>query len=140
MTQATRVHSTPPTNTSAINPSGPVDPTRRHFLTVAAGGAVAAAIPIAVLAAAPAVDPVFDLIDTHREAHAAHMASLEVQNRFERRYGAGKGNWISEKPCVDRCSRRGSRTPSPACPRPCRCGARRHIEDAMKMMRGPHQS
>jgi hypothetical protein len=45
MTQATRVHSTPPTNTSAINPSGPVDPTRRHFLTVAAGGAVAAAIP-----------------------------------------------------------------------------------------------
>jgi hypothetical protein len=37
----------------------------------------------------------------HRKAHAAHMASLEVQNRFERRYGAGKGNWISEKPCVD---------------------------------------
>ncbi len=94
MAKATRVHSTPPTNT-------PIDTERRRFLAVAAGGAVAAAIPTAVLAAAPAVDPVFDLIDIHREAHAAHMASLEVQNRFERRYGAGKGNWISEKPCVD---------------------------------------
>jgi len=34
MTQADRVHSTPPTNTSAL----PVDPTRRRFLTVAAVG------------------------------------------------------------------------------------------------------
>jgi acyl-coenzyme A thioesterase PaaI-like protein len=33
----------------------PVDPTRRHLLTIAAGGAVAAAIPTAVLAAASAV-------------------------------------------------------------------------------------
>jgi hypothetical protein len=46
----------------------PVDPTRRRLLTVAAGGAVAAAIPTAVLAAAPAVDPVFDLIDIHRKS------------------------------------------------------------------------
>jgi hypothetical protein len=36
MTKATRVLSTPPTNT-------PIDTTRRHLLTVAAGGAVAAA-------------------------------------------------------------------------------------------------
>jgi hypothetical protein len=42
MAKATRVHSTPPTNTSATNPTGPVDPTRRLLLTVAAGGAVAA--------------------------------------------------------------------------------------------------
>jgi hypothetical protein len=49
MTQADRVHSTPPTNTSATNPPGPVDPTRRRLLTVAAGGAVAAAIPTAAL-------------------------------------------------------------------------------------------
>jgi hypothetical protein len=45
MTQAKCVHSTPPTNASANNPSGPVDSARRHLLTIAAGGAVAAAIP-----------------------------------------------------------------------------------------------
>jgi hypothetical protein len=38
MTQADRVHSTPRTSTSKIDP--PVDPTRRRLLTVAAGGAV----------------------------------------------------------------------------------------------------
>jgi hypothetical protein len=58
MTQADRVHSTPPTNT-------PADPTRRHFLSrsagVAAGGAVLAlvTIPLAPASAAPAaaLDP-----------------------------------------------------------------------------------
>jgi hypothetical protein len=50
MAEANSVHSTPPTNTSAI------DPTRRRFLTVAAGGAVAAAIPTAALTTAPAID------------------------------------------------------------------------------------
>jgi hypothetical protein len=49
MTQADSVHSTPRITASKINP--PVDPTRRHLLTVAAAGAVAAAIPAAVLAA-----------------------------------------------------------------------------------------
>jgi len=44
MTKADRVHSTPLTNTSATHPPGPVDPTRRHLLTIAAGGAFAAAI------------------------------------------------------------------------------------------------
>jgi hypothetical protein len=91
MTQADSVHSTPPTNT-------PVEPTRRHLLTVAAG-AVAATIPTAALMAATAPDPMFDLIKAHRKAHAAHMASLNLQNRFERRFGIGEGNWISEKPC-----------------------------------------
>ena len=38
MAKATRVLNTPPTNT-------PIDTKRRHFLSVAAGGAVAAAIP-----------------------------------------------------------------------------------------------
>jgi hypothetical protein len=51
MTKADSVHSTPPTNTPEIKP---VDPTRRRLLTVAAGGAVAAAIPNAVLSAAQA--------------------------------------------------------------------------------------
>ena len=51
MTQADRVHSTPRKTASKMNP--PVDQARRHLLTIAAGGAVAAAIPTAVLAAAP---------------------------------------------------------------------------------------
>ena len=49
--------------------------------------------------AAPAIDPVFRLIEAHRKAHAAHMAALHLQTRFERRYGAGHENWISTKPC-----------------------------------------
>jgi hypothetical protein len=54
-----------------------------------------------VLAAAPAIDPIFDLIEIHRNAHAAHMAALKLQDRFERRYGTGHGGLISEKPCHD---------------------------------------
>src|SRR6266702_3206191 len=90
----------------------PVDPTRRRFLTVAAVGSMIGAGSLAFAASAPndvpqavtvpsTPDPVFGLIEAHRKAHAAHMASLELQNRFERRYGAGHGNWISEKPCHD---------------------------------------
>jgi hypothetical protein len=80
----------------------PVDPTRRRLLTIAAGSAVAAVIPTAVVAGIPtSVDPVFELIEIHRKAHAAHMAALQLQNRFERRYGTGHGRWISTKPCHD---------------------------------------
>jgi hypothetical protein len=75
MTQADRVLSTPPTNT-------PTDPTRRHLLTIAAGGAVAAAIPTATLAAAPAVDPIFAAIDAHRQAHAASAAATAEIRRL----------------------------------------------------------
>ncbi|WP_338688426.1 hypothetical protein V5279_23840 [Bradyrhizobium sp. 26S5] len=78
MTQADRVHSTPPLNTSAIDREPPTDTTRRHFLTraagVAAGGSVLAlaAIPPVTAAAAPAAslagvaDPIFALIEDHR--------------------------------------------------------------------------
>jgi hypothetical protein len=92
----------------------PRDPTRRRFLAVAA---VASAVSAGTLAAAAAMapnvpqavtmhghstpDPVFGLIEAHRKAHAAHVASLELQNRFERRYGSGQGSWISTKPCHD---------------------------------------
>jgi hypothetical protein len=72
MTQADCVYSTPPTST-------PVDPT-----------------PVA-----PAIDPVFDLIDAHRKACAAHLAAIQLQNRVEKIRGAGRGNWITEKPCHD---------------------------------------
>jgi hypothetical protein len=76
MTQADRVHSTPPTNT-------PIDPKRRRFLSVAAGGAVAAAIPAAALAAAPAVDPIFAVIAQHRKAGAEHDAVTDVRAAFD---------------------------------------------------------
>lgn len=79
---------------SLCNP--PVDPTRRRFLSVAAGGAVAAAIPIAVLADTPALDPVFDLIDIHRKAHAAHLAAIKEADRLGESWSG-----ITEQPCVD---------------------------------------
>jgi hypothetical protein len=85
MTQANSVLSTPRTTASKISP--PVDQARRHLLTIAAGGAVAAAIPVATLAAA---DPIYAAIAVHRKAHIAHMASLELQARFERPYGIGR--------------------------------------------------
>ncbi|SRR6266550_4571730 len=84
-----------------------MSPARRRFLTFAAGASVAsvgslaaASLPIAIPAKA-AADPILDLIETHRKAHAAHMAALQLQNRFERKYGAGQGSWISTKPCHD---------------------------------------
>jgi hypothetical protein len=51
-----------------------MDTTRRRLLTVAAVGTVAGLIPTAVLAAATAIDPVFELIEIHRKAHIAHIA------------------------------------------------------------------
>jgi len=67
MTRADRVLSTPPTNTSAL----PADPTRRHLLTIAAGGAVAAAYP-SRCAGGHACDRRDILIEAHRRAHVAH--------------------------------------------------------------------
>jgi hypothetical protein len=65
----------------------PVDPTRRHFLTVAAGAsvvsvgtlAVAAAIPTAVLAA----DPVYEVIERHRKACREHNEAIDIHMDFE---------------------------------------------------------
>jgi hypothetical protein len=54
MTQATSVHSTPPTNT-------PIDTTRRRFLTVAAGASVGALAVAATPATAPARPPVLPI-------------------------------------------------------------------------------
>jgi hypothetical protein len=87
--------STPPTNTPALS----VDPTRRHLLAIAAGGAVAATIVSPAFATAPANDPIFAAIDEHRKAHAAHMESLARQSRLERKHGIGSCRWVSEKAC-----------------------------------------
>ena len=82
MAKANRVHSTPPTNTSATNSPGPVDPTRRRLLTVAAGGAVAAAIPTAALTAAPAPDPIYAAIERHKRAAIEYDAAADIRGRF----------------------------------------------------------
>jgi hypothetical protein len=70
MTQADRVHSTPPTNTSL---------TRRGAL-----GAIAAATAVTVAGArptdaAPAVDPIFAAIEKHRAAAAVWDAAVGVR-------------------------------------------------------------
>jgi hypothetical protein len=57
-------------NTTAM----PVDPTRRHLLTVAAGGAVAALTTASPTIAARAPDPIFAAIAAHRKAHATMQA------------------------------------------------------------------
>jgi len=77
MTRADRVLSTPPTNTSAL----PTDPTRRRLLAIAAGGAVAAAIPAAISVAA-AVDPIFAAIDNHKKAMQALKIADAEQERL----------------------------------------------------------
>ena len=83
MTQADSVHSTPRITAPKI------DPTRRHLLTIAAGGVVAAAIPAAALMAAPAVDPVFALIAEKRAADEAHGDACDAMAAVEDLYGVG---------------------------------------------------
>ena len=85
MTQADRVLSTPPTNMSATNPARPVDQARRHFLTVAAGGALAAvAITTAAQAAGSPADPIFAVIEAHRKAQAVAEADFAESSRLLR--------------------------------------------------------
>jgi hypothetical protein len=75
MTQAARVYSTPPTNTSL---------TRRGAL-----GAIAAATAVTVAGArptdaAPVIDPIYAAIEAHRKAAAVEQAAWdEVNRRYE---------------------------------------------------------
>jgi hypothetical protein len=74
MTQADRVHSTPPTNSS---------PTRRNILgTIAAAGASALTLAPA-RAARSAVDPIYAAIERHRVCAAKHEAAWKVRARFD---------------------------------------------------------
>jgi hypothetical protein len=67
-------------------------PTRRHFLSQAAGvGAGATVLALATIPPASALavpvsplDPVFGLIEAHRTAQAALLVALAEQNRLER--------------------------------------------------------
>jgi hypothetical protein len=79
MTQADSVHSTPPTNTSATNPPGPVDPTRRRLLTIAAGS-IAGFSP--AIASALPDDPIFAAIKRHRAASIVWNAAVDVRADF----------------------------------------------------------
>jgi hypothetical protein len=73
MAKATRVYSTPPTST-------PVDPTRRHFLTVAAGAAaIATAVPANAGLAEP--DPIYAAIKRHRDLAKTFDAVWKVRAR-----------------------------------------------------------
>src|SRR5712664_3028583 len=91
MAKATRVLSTPPTNT-------PVDTTRRRFLTVAAIGSIFGAGNIAAAAMAPndvpqavtvpkdsgfQADPIYEVIERHRKAALAHTEAVHIKFAFE---------------------------------------------------------
>jgi hypothetical protein len=91
MTQADSVLSTPPTNTSAINP---IDPTRRSFIALAAsasiisvGSLAAVAMPIAVTAIpaaeAATTDPAFARIAEKLAADVVHCETIDAQDEAE---------------------------------------------------------
>ena len=86
MTQADRVHSTPPTNTSAL----PVDATRRGFLAqaavAAAGGAalgLALPLPGSAGAAERVPDSIYAAIERHRELSADYTAAVDISSKLE---------------------------------------------------------
>jgi hypothetical protein len=81
MSQANRVHSTPPTNT-------PIDTTRRGFLGgTAAALTIGTAVNVAALAAtrpaAAASDPIYAAIEAHRVAAADTNAAQSRMSDFE---------------------------------------------------------
>jgi hypothetical protein len=98
MAKAKRVLSTPPTNT-------PIDTKRRHFLSVAAGGAVAAAIPTYARAnPGHVVDPAFALIAAHRAAEVAHVTVIVAQDEAEAKHGIrSEEAWEAADRCGAMC-------------------------------------
>jgi hypothetical protein len=83
MIQADRVHSTPPTNTSAFqtNATSAITPDRRTFLARAAGTLVFAAT--AGTAMGGTIDPIFTAIEHHKSAYRTLNAVLSEQTRLE---------------------------------------------------------
>jgi hypothetical protein len=88
MTQADRVLSTPPTNTSAL----PIDPTRRRFLTVAAVGSVAGASTLAAAAFTPNDVPKAVTIPAPRSELFAAWERSHPQPKSKK----GKRRWIKQ--------------------------------------------
>jgi hypothetical protein len=84
MTQADSVHSTPPTNTSAIDdPQSPAKPrSRRSVLGAIAAAAGATALTVApARAAAPGADPVYAAIERHKDLAKAFDAVWKLRAR-----------------------------------------------------------
>jgi hypothetical protein len=77
----------------------------KHVPHLEAGAGAVAALSTSTTAqatAAPAIDPVFGLIDAYEKARAAHLAALEEQSRLEKIPGMCRAAWsVSEKPCCD---------------------------------------
>jgi hypothetical protein len=86
MTQADRVHSTPPTSTSALpanaTSSGELIPHRRHFLAQAAGSLVFAATAGTAMAAT--ADPIFAAIENHKAVYRNLHEIVSEHSRLER--------------------------------------------------------
>jgi TrbM len=85
MTQADSVHSTPPTNTSAIDqPQSPTKPHSRRSVL----GAIAAATAAVTVAgarptdAAPTIDPIYAAIKRHKACAVKLDAAVHVRARF----------------------------------------------------------
>jgi hypothetical protein len=79
MTQAKRVHSTQPTNTSATNPTRPVDPTRRGFIALAAGAGIISVGSLAAVAMPISATPVSDVpiaTEAHRKAYVTMQTAF----------------------------------------------------------------
>lgn len=104
MIEADRVLSTPRITASKIDLP---DQARRRLLTIAAGGAVAATIPIATLAGIPtAADPVFALIAAKQAADVAHGDAITVQDKADVRYGYDSPQaWDADEACEEACHR-----------------------------------
>ena len=88
-------------NTTAM----PVDPTRRHFLTVAAAGAAAIATSAPATAGLAELDPAFVLIAAKRAADVAHGEAIDVLDEAESRHGFSDSEAVvdAEDNCAAAC-------------------------------------
>jgi hypothetical protein len=125
MTQADSVLSTPPTNTSATNPPGPVDPTRRGFITLAAGASFVSVGTLAVAAMPTAAAPALDaelielgarfepLVDRYYVAHRRWSTALaQTHTEHDRKFGAPSDRDYQDTPEIrasweEACERNG---------------------------------
>src|ERR1700682_3479220 len=101
MAKADSVHSTPPTNTSAIDHPmmfPPRDPTRRRFLAVTAVASIVSAGSLAAATQAPndvphavtmpiGPDPIYAVIEQHRKAARQHTEAIDLEAAFEEAHG-----------------------------------------------------